>query len=108
LYGVVSFNVARRSREFGIRMALGAGPEQILGTVLRYGVSLALAGLGLGLLLALGLGQLLRGMLFGIGPGDPIAYLAAGSLLALVTLLASYLPARTATRVNPTEALRAD
>ncbi|HEY7683601.1 MAG TPA: ABC transporter permease [Gemmatimonadales bacterium] len=108
LYGVVSFNVARRSREFGIRMALGAGPEQILGTVLRYGVSLALAGLGLGLLLALGLGQLLRGMLFGIGPGDPIAYLAAGSLLALVTLLASYLPARTATRVNPTDALRAD
>ncbi len=108
LYGVVSFNVVKRSREFGIRQALGAGPGEIRRMVIRQGAILAGAGIAVGGLLSLGLGQALRGLLFGIGPGDPVALLGAGGLLALVTLVASYLPARRATRIDPTEALRSE
>jgi len=108
LYGVVSFNVVRRSREFGIRQALGAGPGQIRKMVLWQGAILAGAGIAVGGVLSLGLGRALQGMLFGIGPGDPVALLGAGGLLALVTLMASYLPARRATRIDPTVALRSE
>jgi ABC-type antimicrobial peptide transport system permease subunit len=108
LYGVVSFNVVKRRREFGIRQALGAGPGEIRRMVLRQGAILAGVGIAVGGLLSLGLGRALRSLLFGVGPGDPVALLGAGGLLALVTLVASYLPARHATRIDPTEALRSE
>jgi len=108
LYGVVAFNVARRSREFGIRQALGAGPAEIRRMVLHQGAILAGAGIVAGELLSLGLGRVMQGLLFGIGPGDPAALLGAGGVLAVVTLVASYLPARRATRIDLTEALRSE
>jgi len=108
LYGVVSFNVARRSREFGIRQALGAAPSQVRRMVLREGTLLAGLGILIGGVLSLGLNRLMQNMLFGVGPGDPVAFLSAAGLMALVTLVASDLPARRATRIEPTVALRSD
>ena len=106
LYGIVSYNVARRTRELGIRMALGAAPGQILRGVLRYGIGLALAGTVAGIALAMALSRFLRGLLFGVGPLDIAAYAGSAALLILVTMVATYLPARRATRVDPSIALR--
>lgn len=106
LYGIVSYNVARRTRELGIRMALGAAPGQILRSVLRYGVGLALAGTVVGITIAIGLSRFLRGLLYGVGPLDVAAYAGSAGLLILVTMVATYLPARRATRVDPSIALR--
>lgn len=106
LYGIVSYNVARRTRELGIRMALGAAPGQILRSVLRYGIGLALAGTAVGVAIAMGLSRFLRGLLFGIGPLDVPAYASSAALLIVVTMVATYLPARRATRVGPSIALR--
>jgi predicted permease len=99
LYGVVSYNVARRARELGIRMALGAQPARIRWGVLRYGGALALIGTTVGIGIAMALSRFIRGWLYGVGPLDPAAYLGAAGLLVVVTLLACYLPARRATRV---------
>ena len=106
LYGIVSYSVARRTRELGIRMALGAAPGQILWSVLRYGGALALAGTAVGIVLALGLSRFLRGLLFGVGPLDLVAYAGSAALLIVFTLLATWIPARRATRVDPSIALR--
>jgi putative ABC transport system permease protein len=106
LYGVVSYAVGQRTREFGIRLALGARPQGILWLVLRQGARLAALGLIIGLAGAGLLGAALAGLLFGVRPGDPLAFAAAPLLLALVALVACWLPARRATRTDPAVTLR--
>ncbi len=106
LYGVVSYSVSQRTHEFGVRMALGAGEADLLRLVLGRGVKLAAAGLLLGLAGALALSRLLSTMVFGISARDPLTLAAVGALLLFVALLASYLPARRAARVDPVTALR--
>jgi predicted permease len=108
IYGVVSYLVAQRTREIGVRMAFGARAADVRRLVLRQGGVLAGVGLLLGLLAALGLTRLLRSQLYGVTASDPLAYAAGILLLAGVTLLASYVPARRATRVDPAIALRAE
>jgi len=106
LYGVVSYFVNRRSREFGIRMALGAGRGDVFRLVLRQGLSLVLVGTGIGLAAAFPLARLIASELYGVGPSDPVTFTAVPLLLAAVGALACYLPARRATRVDPITALR--
>jgi predicted permease len=106
LYGVVAFGVAQRTREFGIRMALGARSADVLRQVLGESARVVVIGACGGLALALGVGRLLRSTLFGIGPGDPLTMVTVTLLLAAVALFASWLPARRATTVAPAEALR--
>jgi predicted permease len=108
LYGVMSYAVNQRTRELGIRLALGAGQGQVLRIVLRDGMRLAALGIIIGVLGALGGGRLLASQLFGISPADPVTFTAIAFLLASVALLASYLPARRATKVDPMVALRAE
>jgi len=108
LYGVKAYSVARRTREIGIRMALGAEPGAVQQMVLREGVAMIATGVTLGLLLGLGLGQLLASMLYKVSPIDPLTFITAPVVLGLVALLACYFPARRATRVNPLTALRSD
>jgi putative ABC transport system permease protein len=108
LYGVISFGVARRSREIGVRLAIGAAPTRVLGMVIREGMALCLTGVGLGLLGALILGRLLAGLVFGVSATDPLTLLAVGGLLAAAAVLASWIPARRATRVDPAVVLRAE
>jgi predicted permease len=106
LYGVMSYSVARRTREIGIRLALGAPREQVLKMVLREVGVLGAWGLGLGLPLSLGLSQLVSSQLFGLPPRDPLTLVGATALLACVTVLAGLVPARRAMRVDPMLALR--
>ena len=106
VYGVVSFRAAQRTREIGIRMALGASRRDILVAVVRQGLQLALIGIAAGLAGAFALSRLLRSMLVGVNPGDPGTFLGVSLLLLSVTLLASYIPARRATKVDPMVALR--
>ncbi len=106
VYGVTAYAVSRRTREIGIRMALGARASAVWWMILREGLSLLAVGLGLGLLLALGAGRVLAGLLYGVAPIDPWAFTAAPGVLALATLIACWLPARRATRVDPAVALR--
>jgi predicted permease len=106
LYGVMSYSVSRRTREIGIRLALGAPRERVLGMVLREVGTLGAWGLGLGLPLALGLARLVAAQLFGLPPHDPLTLGSATVLLAAVTLLAGLVPARRAMRVDPMLALR--
>jgi len=105
LYGVMAYQVAQRSREIGVRMALGAQKADVLRLILRRGVRLTAVGLVLGVGLALILGQSVRTLLYGIEAADPISFAGAASVLAGVALLASYLPARRATRANPVTVL---
>jgi predicted permease len=106
VYGVRSFTVARRTREIGIRMALGATAPSVLWLVLHEGLTLTAVGLGCGLLLAAAAGRLLSGLLYGVSPLDPLAFTLAPLFLTASALLACYLPARRATKVNPMVALR--
>ena len=108
LYGVRAYAVTRRSREIGIRMALGASAGDTLRLVLREGVALAAVGTAAGLLLALALGRLLAGMLYRVSGSDPLVLAVATVLLAGVSLLACYVPARRAARVAPATTLRAE
>jgi predicted permease len=108
LYGVLSHAVAYRTREIGIRMALGAQAGTVLRSVLGYGGTLTALGIVIGLGLAMASGRLLRTLLFGVAPVDPLAMLGAGVLLATAALVACYIPARRATRVDPLQALRAE
>ncbi len=107
IYGVMSFAVSQRAREIGIRMALGADRSSVLRLVIGEGLGLALAGAAVGVALALGLSRLISTMLFGVRPSDPLSYAAIVVLLIGAATLASWLPARRASRVDPTEALRA-
>jgi putative ABC transport system permease protein len=106
IYGVISYSVARRSREFGLRMALGAAPTNILGLVLKQGVLLTGFGVAVGLIAALMLTRLMASLLFGVTSTDPITYLGVSALLAAVAILATYIPARRATQVDPIKILR--
>ncbi len=106
LYGVLSFSVAQRTREMGIRMALGAASGEILWLVLRQGMMLALIGLVAGIIATFGVTRFLSSMLFGITPNDPVTFLMVSILLTLVAALACYIPARKAARIDPMEALR--
>jgi predicted permease len=106
LYAVVSYAVARRTREIGVRMALGAARSDVVRLVVREGMWLSLIGVGIGLVLALGLGLVLSKVLYGVAPADPGVLGAIVLLLLVVSALACYLPARRATRVDPMTALR--
>jgi ABC-type antimicrobial peptide transport system permease subunit len=106
LYGIMAFTVARRTRDIGIRMTLGATPSTILGQVLRETLTLMLIGIAVGVPIALGGTRLIRSMLFGLGAADPIALVAACIILAAIAAAASYIPARRASRVDPMVALR--
>ncbi len=106
IYGVLSFSVAQRTHEIGIRMALGARRQDVLAMVLRHGMSLTGLGAALGLAGAAGMTRLMSSLLFGISPIDPVTFTGIPLVLATVALLAMYLPARRATRVDPMVALR--
>ena len=106
IYGVMSYSVSQRTREIGIRMALGAAQPEVIKLVLRQGLELTLAGLGIGLLGALGLTRLLSGMLYEVRPTDPLTFAGVALLLTVISLLANYIPARRATKVDPIVALR--
>jgi predicted permease len=106
IYGVISFVTAQRTREIGLRVALGATPSGIVGMVMRQGLGLAVAGAALGWITALALSRFVRGLLYGVSAIDPVTYAAAGALLLAVAALASYLPARRAIRADPVSALR--
>jgi putative ABC transport system permease protein len=107
-YGVLAYAVARRTNEIGIRMALGAQRGDVLRMVLRRGIFLAVIGIALGLAGAAGLSRSLTAMLYGLTPLDPTTYLAVTCLFAVVTLLASYMPARRAANVDPMDAIRCE
>jgi macrolide transport system ATP-binding/permease protein len=106
VYGVIAYSVSRRTREIGIRMALGARPGNILLLVIRQGLRLILLGIGTGLLLSLAASQILSSALFGLSAFDPLTFVGVSLLVAAVALLACYIPARKATRIEPTAALR--
>jgi predicted permease len=106
LYGVLAFSVAQRTREIGIRMALGAGSSQVRAMILGHGARLAGIGLAIGFAVAAGVTRLLQGLLFGVSPTDPIAFVGIGALLMCVALAAAAVPAVRATRTNAVDALR--
>jgi predicted permease len=106
LYGVIAFIATQRTQEIGVRIALGASRFDILRLISREGVRLILLGGAMGLILSLGISKLLRGLLFSIGPYDPMSFIAVALILALVALVATLVPAWSATRVDPIVALR--
>ena len=106
IYGVVAYSVAQRTHEVGIRMALGANPQNILGLILRQGMAPALLGIAIGLAGSFALTRLIEGQLYGVKPADPLTLAAVSALLCLVTAAACVIPARRAMRVDPMIALR--
>jgi putative ABC transport system permease protein len=108
IYGITSYSVAQRTREMGLRMALGAQPGTVLRMVLREAGALAVTGLVAGLVLAFAVTRLMASLLFGVPATDPPTFAGVAAALALVSLFAAYLPGRRATRVDPMVAFRAD
>jgi putative ABC transport system permease protein len=108
IYGVLSYVVSRRTREIGIRVAIGAGRGRVLRMVLGNGVSLALIGIAAGLVLAFGVTRLLSGLLHGVQPADPATFVAVAAALVAVAALASAVPAWRASRVDPVIALKSE
>jgi putative ABC transport system permease protein len=108
IYGVMALNVANRRNEFGIRLALGAQATNVLRLILGQGLRLAVVGVAAGLLAAIGFTRLLQGLLFGISASDPLTFVGIALLLVGVALLACWIPARRATKVDPLEALRSE
>ena len=108
IYGTVSYVVVRRTREMGIRMALGAEKRHVVSLILRDSIRPVLCGLLIGLVAAMGAMRLIHAILFGVSSFDPISFLSVSVFLLGVALLAAYVPARRATRVDPMVALRYD
>jgi predicted permease len=108
LYGVKAYSVARRTREIGIRMALGAQAGAVLRMIMREGSIMLVSGVAIGLLLAVATAKIVSGFLYGIGALDPVAFTVAPAVLTVAALIATWLPARRATRVNPAQALHAE
>jgi predicted permease len=108
LYGVIAYSVARRTREIGIRIALGARPASVLGLIMRQGLVVALIGLAVGCILAAIAARAIAGALYGISASDPVSWGGAAAVLLGVSALANLIPARRAARVNPSEALRVE
>ncbi len=108
LYGVVSYVVSQRTREIGVRMALGAEKSAVQSMVVTQGVKLALMGLAVGLVASLALTRLLGSLLYGTSPTDPVTFATTSLVLLGVGALASYLPARRASTIDPVESLRSE
>jgi putative ABC transport system permease protein len=108
LYGILAYSVEQRVREIGVRVALGANKREIFRLIIGNGMRLALVGVAVGVPSALALTRLMKGMLLGVTSADPLTYIAVVGMLLISALLASYLPARRATRVDPIVALRAE
>ena len=108
VYGVISFAVARRRREIGIRLAIGARPGEVLVMMLRQGLTLTLIGTALGLLAALGVTRFAASLLYGVTPRDTLTFVAVPVVLTIVAILACLLPARAAARLDPVEVLRTE
>jgi ABC-type antimicrobial peptide transport system permease subunit len=106
IFGLMSQLIVRRTSEIGVRMALGAGPNDVLRMVLRQGTLLAAAGTVTGIAGAFAVARVLESLLFGVGPADPVSYAGAGIVMALAVALACGLPAWRAARIDPVEALR--
>jgi putative ABC transport system permease protein len=106
VYGVISYAVSQRTQEIGVRVALGAQRRDVLRLIVGHGAFLGGIGIAIGLAGALGVTGLLRSMLFGVSPFDPVSFVGVSVLLTVIALVASYLPARRAARVDPVEALR--
>ena len=108
IYGVIAYTVQQRAREIGIRMALGASAERVVGMVVRRGATLAIAGVLLGTAASFGVMRVLQSQLFGVSARDPLTFVGVAALLGIVALIASWIPARRAARVDPLTAMRAD
>jgi ABC-type antimicrobial peptide transport system permease subunit len=106
LYSVISYSVSQRTREIGIRMGLGAQRRDVLEMIVAQGFKLTLIGLAIGIVGALALTRFLSSLLYGVKPTDPLTFIGVSVLLAAVALLACYIPARRAVRVDPMVALR--
>jgi ABC-type antimicrobial peptide transport system permease subunit len=108
IYGVMSFSVAQRSREIGIRMALGAEPGEVVGLVLRQGMTIVAIGIAVGLFAAFAVSRLAAKLLFGVSPNDPLTFAVTVLVLALVALVATLIPARRAITVDPVLVLKGE
>jgi ABC-type antimicrobial peptide transport system permease subunit len=106
LYGLMSYSVRQRQREISLRMALGAGRGQVLQLILRQGLGMVATGIAIGTMLSFAFGRAVSKMLYGISPSDPISILGASLVLLIIAGLACYLPARTASKLNPLTGLR--
>src|SRR5262249_48663465 len=108
IYGVLAYFVAERMREVGVRVALGAPTRDVMKVVMNQGMTLTLFGIGIGLISGFALARLMKSLLFGVSASDPLTFAAVAALLASVALLACYIPARRATKVDPVVALRCE
>jgi putative ABC transport system permease protein len=108
LYGVISYSVTRRTREVGVRIAIGARPSDVLRLVLKQGLKLALVGIGIGVVISAGVARVLESLLYGVSALDPVAYSVAGLVLLAVATAANLLPAYRASKTEPTRALRCE
>jgi putative ABC transport system permease protein len=108
IYGALSYSVSQRTREIGVRMALGAQTGDVLRMVLAQGLKITLGGIALGFVAALGLSRFISSLLYGVRASDPLTYASVALLLALVALVACFIPARRATKVDPVITLRAE
>jgi putative ABC transport system permease protein len=108
IYGLLAYSVTQRTREIGLRVALGAEPGSIIRMVVASGARMVITGAAAGLAAALALSGLLKSLLFGIGPRDPLTFIVAPAIFVAVALVAAYVPARRAARVSPMEALRTE
>ena len=108
IYGVVSYIVAQRTGEIGVRLAMGAEPRAVAGMILRQGGIVTLVGVGVGLAAALAGSRLIQSLLYGVGPRDPVIFVMTTLALLAIAMLACWLPARRAARLSPLNALRTD